>query len=62
MKKIIITAILVVGLAAGYAFAHNNDWGMRGNGGHMMGGNYGMMHNEVLGTVYLSSQTSLNSV
>ncbi len=49
MKKIIITAILVVGLAAGYAVAHNSDWGMRGNGGHMMGGGqYGMMHHGMM--------------
>ncbi|SHH96699.1 hypothetical protein [Desulfofustis glycolicus] len=49
MKKIIITTILIVGLAAGFSFAHNNDWGMRGNGGHMMGGNYGMMQHGMMG-------------
>lgn len=44
MKKAIVASILVVGLAAGSAFAHgNNDWGGRGGNGHMMGG-YGMMH------------------
>ena len=43
MKKVIIASILVVGLAAGVAFAHNNGYGQRGYGGHMMGGNYGMM-------------------
>jgi hypothetical protein len=49
MKKIIITSILIVGLAAGISFAHNGDWGMRGNGGQMMGGNYGMMHHGMMG-------------
>lgn len=45
MKKVIIASILMVGLAAGLAFAHgNNGYGGRGYGGHMMGG-YGMMGN-----------------
>lgn len=54
MKKAIIASILVVGLAAGFAFAHGNGgFGGRGWGGHMMGpgmmgpgmmgGSYGMM-------------------
>ncbi len=49
MKKIIITSILIVGLTAGFSFAHNSDWGMRGNGGHMMGGSYGMMQHGMMG-------------
>jgi hypothetical protein len=44
MKKVIIASILVVGLATGVAYAHNNNWGGQGYGGHMMGGN-GMMGN-----------------
>ena len=48
MKKVIIASILVVGLATGFAYAHNNNWGGQGQryGGHMMGGyggNYGGM-------------------
>ena len=44
MKKAIVASVLVVGLAAGIAYAHgNNGWGGRGFNGHMMGG-YGMMH------------------
>jgi hypothetical protein len=47
MKKAIIASILIVGLAAGFAFAHGNGgFGGRGWGGHMMGpgmmGSYGM--------------------
>lgn len=40
MKKILISSVLIVGLATGLAYAHGNNWG-----GHMMGGgsNYGMM-------------------
>ncbi|SHO46728.1 hypothetical protein [Desulfopila aestuarii] len=39
MKKILISSVLIIGLATGLAFAHGNNWG-----GHMMsGGNYGMM-------------------
>lgn len=37
MKKVIIASILVVGLATGIAYAHNNNSGMGGYGGHMMG-------------------------
>ena len=43
MKKIIVISIVLVGLAFGFAYAHNNG-GLRGgfgNGGHMMGGGYG---------------------
>ncbi len=52
MKKIIIASILVVGLAAGFAYAHGNgngygmrggNHGMMGSNSGMMGGNYGMM-------------------
>lgn len=54
MKKIIIASILVVGLAAGFAYAHGNGngygygmrgehHGMMGSNTGMMGGNYGMM-------------------
>ena len=54
MKKAIIGSILVLAVAAGFAYAHGNGWGhMRGGGGHMMGynggghmmgnGGYGMM-------------------
>jgi len=52
MKKIIIASILVVGLAAGFADAHNNGHGPRGYGGHMMGGNYGMMGPGMMGGGY----------
>ncbi|SDO72111.1 hypothetical protein [Desulforhopalus singaporensis] len=47
MKKIIAATILIVGLAAGAASAHNNGWfGMYGhNNGHMMGGDRYGMHN-----------------
>jgi len=41
MKKVIIGSLLVIGLAAGFAYAHGNNWGNRWNGGHMMG--HGMM-------------------
>lgn len=40
MKKVLIASILLVGLATGIAFAHNNGWN-GGYGGHMMGGGYG---------------------
>lgn len=40
MKKVIIGSLLVIGLAAGFAYAHGNNWGNGWNGGHMMG--YGM--------------------
>ena len=49
MKKIIIASILVVGLAAGFAYAHNNGHGPRGYGGHMMGGGYGNMGPGMMG-------------
>jgi hypothetical protein len=49
MKKIIIASVLVVGLAAGFAYAHNNGYGMGGNGGHMMGGSQGMMGSGMMG-------------
>lgn len=52
MKKIIIASVLVVGLAAGFAFAHNNDFGRGGYGGHMMGGGYGMMGPGMMGGNY----------
>ena len=50
MKKIIIAAVLVVGLAAGVAYAHNNNFRMGGHGGHMMGGGYGMMGPGMMGS------------
>ncbi len=52
MKKIIIASVLVVGLAAGFAYAHNNGYGMGGNGGHMMGGGQGMMGSGMMGGNY----------
>lgn len=53
MKKIIIASILVVGLAAGFAFAHgNNGYGGRGYGGHMMGNGYGSMGPGMMGSNY----------
>lgn len=52
MKKIIIASVLVVGLAAGFAYAHNNDFGRGGYGGHMMGGGYGMMGPGMMGGNY----------
>ena len=47
MKKIIITSVLVVGLAAGLAYAHGN-----GYGNHMMGNGYGMMGGNMMGNGY----------
>lgn len=41
MKKIIIASVLIVGLAAGFAYSHGN--GRAGYGNHMMGSGYGMM-------------------
>ena len=53
MKKVIIATILVVGLAAGFAFAHgNNGYGGRGYGGHMMGNEYGSMGPGMMGGNY----------
>ncbi|MDJ0624159.1 MAG: hypothetical protein QNJ17_14410 [Desulfocapsaceae bacterium] len=50
MKKIIISSLLIIGLAAGFAYGHKSGhgYGMGGYGGHMMGhgmmgGGYGMM-------------------
>lgn len=55
MKKIIIASVLIVGLAAGFAYSHGNGragygnnmmgsgYGMMGGGNGMMGGGYGMM-------------------
>jgi hypothetical protein len=55
MKKIIIASVLIVGLAAGFAYSHGNgrsgygnnmmgsSYGMMGGGNGMMGGGYGMM-------------------
>lgn len=42
MRKIIIASVLVVGLAAGFAYAHGNGYGT-GYGNHMMGGGYNNM-------------------
>jgi len=56
MKKALIASILVVGLAAGFAFAHGNGgFGGRGWGGHMMGpgmmgGSYEMMGPGMMGS------------
>lgn len=41
MKKIIIASVLIVGLAAGFAYSHGNR--SAGYGNNMMGGGYGMM-------------------
>jgi hypothetical protein len=41
MKKIIIASVLIVGLAAGFAYSHGN--GRAGYGNNMMGSSYGMM-------------------
>ncbi len=41
MKKIIIASVLIVGLAAGFAYSHGN--GRAGFGNNMMGSSYGMM-------------------
>ena len=41
MKKIIIASVLIVGLAAGFAYSHGN--GRAGYGNNMMGSGYGMM-------------------
>lgn len=48
MKKVIISTLLIIGLAAGFAYAHKSGhgYGMGGYGGHMvthgmMGGGYG---------------------
>jgi len=57
MKKVIIASILVVGLAAGFAYAHNNSNGMGGFGGHMMGS--GMMGtNSMMGQGMMGSSGS----
>ncbi len=37
MKKIAITVLVLIGLAAGFAYAHGNGYGMRG-------GHFGKMH------------------
>jgi hypothetical protein len=47
MKKVIIGSILVVSLAAGFAFAHGNGYSSRGN---HMGGGYGMMGPGMMGS------------
>lgn len=54
MKKIIITTLLAVALIAGFAYAHQGGYGMRGGGGHMMGDQYGMMgdHHGMMGGKY----------
>jgi hypothetical protein len=41
MKKIIIASVLIVGLAAGFAYSHGT--GRAGYGNNMMGSSYGMM-------------------
>ena len=41
MKKIIIASVLIVGLAAGFAYSHGNE--RAGYGNNMMGSSYGMM-------------------
>lgn len=50
MKKIIISSLLIIGLAAGFAYAHKSGHGYGGHmmgpgmmGPGMMGGGYGMM-------------------
>lgn len=50
MKKIIVGSILVIGLAAGFAYAHSgNGWG-GGYGDHMMGyGGHGMIGPGMMG-------------
>lgn len=49
MKKAIIASVLIVALAAGFAFAHGKGYGGRGNGYHMGGSGYGMMGPGMMG-------------
>ena len=49
MKKIIIASVLIVGLAAGFAYSHGNGYGRMGNGNTMMGSGYGMMGPGMMG-------------
>ena len=50
MKKVIIGSILIVSLAAGFAFAHGNGYSSRGN--HMGSGGYGMMGQGMMGNYH----------
>ena len=52
MKKIIIASVLIVGLAAGFAYSHGNGYGRMGNGNTMMGSGYGMMGPGMMGGHY----------
>ncbi len=43
MKKITITVLIIMGLAAGFAYAHGNGFAMRNGHFGMMHGGYAMM-------------------